>query len=666
MKWFKSSITKQLIFSIGGALFIVMTIASVVRIMNTKADTEQNVNGQINQLLLNNANSVTSFFESKAQIVETYTKTPAVINFLSSHDELGKDESANQNYHELIDFYKSVKQSEPTIRSVYTGINSTHEYYDETGLDTTGYSIKDSVWWNSLLKANKLFVANPTMLSMEDPTMVASLMKPIHGYSGELLGGGGIDIGVDGIGRELLSKARFQKQGEAFLITGDGSIVYFPNFKGKNPRGDLINEVDKQISHAKGFGQLFSQMKNSTDKQSTVEWQGKTHQVVWQPVESDAPYMRWYIAFMLPQSVTNDIINSAVLKETLTAILLIAIICFVVAFLAVRFKTQINELVLAMEEIAEGDGDLNRRITVERADELGQLGSAFNRFADQVHMLVAMSKDIAQTVTDKSDVAFTTWHNTRDYMNQQKSEVETSSAATVEMAQTSAEMARSADDVAEHADDANQQMIVAKEAVESAKQNMVQLGDQIRSTSMVVEELRENADDISGVLEVIRAVAEQTNLLALNAAIEAARAGEQGRGFAVVADEVRTLASKTQDSTTNIHDIIQKLQASSVAAEQAMNASCEKVEENAKASEELVDTLNGATSAVSHIQQQVAEISNAVSQQATVADEIAATVTQVKELSDDAITCGNELEVSFDGMSTSADQLSKSLDSFKV
>jgi methyl-accepting chemotaxis protein len=369
---------------------------------------------------------------------------------------------------------------------------------------------------------------------------------------------------------------------------------------------------------------------------------------------------------MLPSQVATDEVQSAVIKEIITAIILITIICSVVTLLSIRFRNQITELVCAMQDIADGDGDLSRRIKVKRNDELGTLGHSFNRFADQIHKLVTLSKSITDSVTEKSGTAFQTWHQTRDFMNQQKGEVEISSAATTEMAQTSTEMANAANHVADYAEDANKQMLEAKEAVNNSQKSMLQLGHQIQETSNVVEELRQNSDEISGVLDVIRSVAEQTNLLALNAAIEAARAGEQGRGFAVVADEVRTLASKTQESTTSIQEIIQKLQSSSMAAEQAIAVSCSSVEENNKASNTLVVKLNHASDAVGQIQHQVLEISEAVNQQATVAEDIAETVSKVRDLSDDAINCGNELEVGFEGMSASATELSDSLNKFEI
>jgi methyl-accepting chemotaxis protein len=666
MTWVQNSITKQLVLMIGGALLIVMTIASIFKVLDTKEKTYTSFYEQLEQITQQNADKITSFFESKAKIVQTYALSPTLNSFLQQHNYRGQDQSQNQNYIDLIQFNKDIIESDDTIRSIFIGSAKTYEYIDETGIDTSDYTVQGKVWWKAVLANDKLFVGNPTMLSLENTTMVSSIMKPLYDSNNNLLAAVGIDIEVDTIAKDLLAGVKFKGLGEAFLITDTGNIVYFPDFTSDTPSSANIAIIDEKFSSTEGFNKLQKTMSLKSNGITTVNWQGQEQQVFWQQISSNKPHLKWHVAFMLPSQVATNEVQRAVIKEIITAIILITIICSVVTLLSIRFRNQITELVCAMQDIADGDGDLSRRIQVKRNDELGTLGHSFNRFADQIHKLVTLSKSITDSVTEKSGTAFQTWHQTRDFMNQQKGEVEISSAATTEMAQTSTEMANAANHVADYAEDANKQMLEAKEAVNNSQKSMLQLGHQIQETSNVVEELRQNSDEISGVLDVIRSVAEQTNLLALNAAIEAARAGEQGRGFAVVADEVRTLASKTQESTTSIQEIIQKLQSSSMAAEQAIAVSCSSVEENNKASNTLVVKLNHASDAVGQIQHQVLEISEAVNQQATVAEDIAETVSKVRDLSDDAINCGNELEVGFEGMSASATELSDSLNKFEI
>ncbi|WP_042149188.1 MULTISPECIES: methyl-accepting chemotaxis protein [unclassified Pseudoalteromonas] len=668
MNWIKACITRQLVVMIGGTLIIVMALISAFNVINTKNAAIESINEQVNQLITVNNQKVVGFFKAKGEIVETFTNSPFVKRFMSEHEIRGADLSNNQDYQDLNKYFNNIKNNDSTIKSVFLGTAKSKEYMDEEGVMPPSYTVIGKKWWKAVNEQDRLFVNSPIKLNIADtdPTMVSTVMKTVYDDNNQFLGGAGVDILVDTIGQDLLSNVKFKGVGQAFLVSDNGSLVYYPKFTKDFPAGSNISQIDSYFTDSKGFTELTVKFNKHNYGQSLVKYDGVEHQVYWQQVINESPYINWKIAFMLPTNIQGGIVQDAVFNTLITSLLLIFIICIVVTLIASQFTKQINTLVTAMEDIAEGEGDLRARIAVTRTDELGDLGLSFNRFADKVHKLVLESTNLTESVSLKSNQAVEVCHTTRNFMSQQKSEIETASAATTEMAQTSSEMASSSEQVAAHADKANDQMIQARTGVQQAKQNMTELGTQINDTSCVVAELKQNTDQIGGVLEVIRTIAEQTNLLALNAAIEAARAGEQGRGFAVVADEVRNLASKTQDSTANIQQIIEKLQSSSVAAEQAMTTSVQRVEENKQSSDVLVDTLTHATDSVSLIQQQVVEISEAVSQQAIAAEEIASTVTKVRDLSDEAVQCGNELEQSLDIMSSGSDELSNSLNRFKV
>lgn len=668
MNWFKACITRQLVVMIGGTLIIVMAFISAFNVINTKNAAIESINEQVNQLITVNNQKVVGFFKAKGEIVETFTNSPFIKRFMSEHEIRGEDLSNNQDYQDLIKYFNNIKNKDNSIKSVFLGTAKSKEYMDEDGVMPPTYTVIGKKWWKAVNEQDRLFVNSPIKLNIADtdPTMVSTVMKTVYDSNNQFLGGAGVDISVDTIGQDLLSNVKFKDVGQAFLVADNGSLVYYPKFSKDFPAGSKITQIDSYFTDSNGFTELSAKFSKHNNGQSLVKYDGVEHQVYWQQVINESPYINWKIAFMLPTNIQGGIVQDEVFNTLITSVLLIFIICIVVTLIASQFTKQINTLVTAMEDIAEGEGDLRARIAVSRTDELGDLGLSFNRFAEKVHKLVLESTNLTESVSLKSNQAVEVCHTTRNFMSQQKSEIETASAATTEMAQTSSEMASSSEQVAAHADKANDQMIQARTGVQQAKQNMTELGAQINDTSHVVAELKQNTDQIGGVLEVIRTIAEQTNLLALNAAIEAARAGEQGRGFAVVADEVRNLASKTQDSTANIQQIIAKLQLSSVAAEQAMAISVQRVEENKQSSDVLVKTLTYATDSVSSIQQQVVEISEAVSQQAIAAEEIASTVTKVRDLSDDAVQCGNALEQSLDTMSSGSDELSNSLNRFKV
>ena len=234
------------------------------------------------------------------------------------------------------------------------------------------------------------------------------------------------------------------------------------------------------------------------------------------------------------------------------------------------------------------------------------------------------------------------------------------------MAHTSQEMAASAQRASDFADKAQTESVEGGAIVAQASQGMRSLSSQVIEAAKVVKQLRTRSEQIGEVLNVIRGIAEQTNLLALNAAIEAARAGEQGRGFAVVADEVRTLASRTQDSTANIQEIIQTLQQNANEAEQVMEAGVEQANIGQELTGKVEVALDSITGAIEAIQQQTIEISAAVGQQAVVAEEVACNVENVRALSDDSLAASEELSRNFGDFAQVTESLSGNIKQFKI
>ena len=295
-----------------------------------------------------------------------------------------------------------------------------------------------------------------------------------------------------------------------------------------------------------------------------------------------------------------------------------------------------RRLLSRLAQIAEGDGDLNGRLEVRSADELGQLGSAFNRFLDKLQPLIAEVGRVSGEV-DAAARAMASMAATNDRLiSSEHAALDQVSTAATQMSAAVHEVAHSALSASDAAQQASGQSRDGVEVVNSTIASIRQLAHEVQSASGTIEALAQETSSIGAVLEVIRGIAEQTNLLALNAAIEAARAGEQGRGFAVVADEVRALAARTQDSTKDIQVRIERLQGGVAKAVQAMQVGSNMARDSVERAAGVDQVLNGTSGAIQRINEMAAQIATACEEQSSVTEEIARNISDIRDLSNEA------------------------------
>ena len=326
----------------------------------------------------------------------------------------------------------------------------------------------------------------------------------------------------------------------------------------------------------------------------------------------------------------------------------------------------IKEMTERINELAGGGGDLTSKVAIHSKDEVGQMGNAVNLFLDGLRGLLGQIIVLGKTFGDQAKALKESSENNRQVTDGAMQVTDMLATSITQMSASVQEVAENASGAAAQAQKANDDSQSGREIVTSTTTAISQLSTTVQHSAQAIDKLKHDAASIDDVVNVIRGIAEQTNLLALNAAIEAARAGEQGRGFAVVADEVRALASRTQSSTEEIQQMIEGLQNSAGEAfdsmEQGKSSAMVAVEHATHAGESLVE-VNNAISLMADMNTQIAA---AAEEQSAVSGEISENANKLTMFAKEASTLSDQVNASANEMETSAIELSDKLSNFKV
>jgi len=367
------------------------------------------------------------------------------------------------------------------------------------------------------------------------------------------------------------------------------------------------------------------------------------------------------VASMSQQDVSSG------MRQVMGILLVGIIIIIVVAIGAPALIIKPMKVLIGhLENVAEGEGDLTVRLDDSSRDEMGRLARAFNRFVAKLRDLVASSVDSTAQLSAASEELSMVASESRQGVSQQLSEIDQVATAMNEMTATVQEVARNAQQAEIAARAADDQSTSGQQVVRETVSAINALASRIEGLAQTMNSLQTASTDIGTVLEVIKGVADQTNLLALNAAIEAARAGEQGRGFAVVADEVRQLASRTQQSTSEIQGMIEALQVTASKAADEMQSGREDAENSVSRAAEAGKSLDDIASAVRTITDMNVQIASAAEEQAAVTEELNSNITQIQNLANQSEDGSRQTADASQDLARLASELQMGLGQFKV
>ncbi len=498
----------------------------------------------------------------------------------------------------------------------YFGESSGKMNDSDPSINRDGYDPRSRGWYQEAMSKGGLIVTKP-YLDVAYNIMVVTLAQPV---SGGVVGG---DLSIASLVEDV-TKMQLPADGFAIMMHKDGTIIAYKDAaKAMKP----ASEIDNDLTNA-----LIEQSKSSKDLVPAYFDNEGRDKLLW---AVDIPDTDWELVLVLDKAALEAPLSSLLMTQLGMALLVLVGSILAISWLVSMLLGPLTKVSQALARIADGNGDLTQRIKIDANDEVGQLANSFNRFVGSQHQLIGNIRQLANELNADAERSLVTNQAAVDELQRQQQEVTMVATAVTEMASATMEIAGNAENTAAAAQQSAQSSEQGKMLVNKTRQSINGLAEEVGQATEVIGELSRHAQAITSILSTIQGIAEQTNLLALNAAIEAARAGEQGRGFAVVADEVRVLSRRTQDSTQQIQSTIETLQQTTARAVSLMQTSQGLADNSVQDADQAVRALEEITSAISLISDMAGQIATAAEEQTQVTGEITQNTTAIKDVSDE-------------------------------
>ncbi|MDF3136740.1 methyl-accepting chemotaxis protein [Pseudomonas extremaustralis] len=609
------NIKQKLTWAFAAIACLPVILVAILVVLNVREGAQSNFLDSSGREIRQIDNGMKQFFDGISQNVEYVAKDPRVVAAKDVKNYSGADAAQiplTPTNKELLAIFDQFAKSHPSTAYLSLGLadGGYASWPDDAKLNN--YDPRVRPWYKAAIAAPGTTVRTGAYYWAPDDVVLIGTVHTVADATGNILGVVGLDVSLKQL-TELVRNIKLGDSGYLMLVEGNGNVLVDPsdakhNFK---PLADL--------------GGNYAELAKRSDGVTQIEIDGVPYMA---NVVSSKDLGWRFIGLIKRDEVMADATRLTWLIAAIAAALAV-VFAIVGASFASMIVRPIRGVANGLQEIAEGEGDLTRQLSVQGKDETASLAGWFNQFLGMIAQLVqrigSASSDLQTAAADTSEVA----HNLHQAAGRQREAVELVSTAFNEMVATANEVARSCSAAASSADEGYRDVHDGQQHIGEATGSVLKLSDDLQKSTQTMQQLEQDSKNINTILDTIRSIAEQTNLLALNAAIEAARAGDQGRGFAVVADEVRALARRTADSTGEIDSLLGNLARRTQEVTLQMQGSLQVSHTSVERIQQARDSFNKIQGSVDSIRDQNTQIATAAEEQHQVAEEINRHIAQI-------------------------------------